>query len=175
MQEWQAEQSAHALQTMIKKSLARVRRAGHQMLVDSEEVVPGDIVLLESGDRVPADMRLLQVNNLTPDEAFLTGLDRTGWSNRAAPPSPKNTPLSERVNMAYYAGSTVLTGRGVGVWQPPGLTPRSVRLPASSKKKRGCWSALLVIRMEALRPPNQRLLIVLGFAGLLGVILLCPW
>ncbi|MCX8025041.1 MAG: hypothetical protein N3A60_07550 [Thermanaerothrix sp.] len=52
---------------------ARVRRAGHQMLMGSEEVVPGDIVLLESGDHVPPDTGLLQVNSPTLDEAFLTG------------------------------------------------------------------------------------------------------
>jgi len=80
-QEWQAEQSAHALQTMIKVR-ARVRRAGHQLWIDSEEVVPGDVLVLESGDRVPADMRLLQVNNLTLDEAFLTGESQGGGEAR---------------------------------------------------------------------------------------------
>lgn len=163
VQEWQAEQSAHALQTMIKVK-ARVRRAGHQMLVDSEEVVPGDIVLLESGDRVPADMRLLQVNNLTLDEAFLTG-ESHGVVKRAAPIA-EDTPLSERVNMAY-AGSTVLTGRGVGVVVATGAYTEVGKIARVIKEEEGA-KAPLVIRME--RFARQISLIVLGFAGLLGVI-----
>lgn len=162
-QEWQAEQSAHALQTMIKVR-ARVRRAGHQLWIDSEEVVPGDVLVLESGDRVPADMRLLQVNNLTLDEAFLTG-ESQGVVKRAEP-IPAETPLSERVNMAY-AGSTVLTGRGLGVVVATGAYTEVGKIARVIKEEEGA-KAPLVIRME--RFARQISLIVLGFAGLLGVI-----
>ncbi len=162
-QEWQAEQSAHALQTMIKVR-ARVRRAGHQLWINSEEVVPGDVLVLESGDRVPADMRLLQVNNLTLDEAFLTG-ESQGVVKRAEP-IPAETPLSERVNMAY-AGSTVLTGRGLGVVVATGAYTEVGKIARVIKEEEGA-KAPLVIRME--RFARQISLIVLGFAGLLGVI-----
>ncbi|KPL83385.1 ATPase [Thermanaerothrix daxensis] len=163
VQEWQAEQSAHALQTMIKVR-ARARRAGHQLWIDSEEVVPGDVLVLESGDRVPADMRLLQVNNLTLDEAFLTG-ESQGVVKRAEP-IPAETPLSERVNMAY-AGSTVLTGRGLGVVVATGAYTEVGKIARVIKEEEGA-KAPLVIRME--RFARQISLIVLGFAGLLGVI-----
>ena len=72
VQEFRAEKSAAALQQMVKV-LAKVRRGGSVVTLDSEELVPGDIVLLESGNKVPADVRLIEVNDLKVDEAFLTG------------------------------------------------------------------------------------------------------
>ena len=53
--------------------MARVRRDGHVIEIDSKELVPGDIVLLEAGDVVPADMRLLEAASLKIEEAALTG------------------------------------------------------------------------------------------------------
>ncbi len=53
--------------------MARVRRDGHVIEIDSKELVPGDIVLLEAGDVVPADMRLFEAASLKIEEAALTG------------------------------------------------------------------------------------------------------
>ena len=55
-QEWKAEEKASALEMMIKLK-ARVKRDGKTVIVDSEELVPGDIVLLESGNKVPESSR----------------------------------------------------------------------------------------------------------------------
>ena len=56
-QESKAEASLAALEKMMK-SIARVRRDGQAIEIDSAELVPGDIVLMEAGNRVPADGRL---------------------------------------------------------------------------------------------------------------------
>ncbi len=45
-QEWRAENSAHALRSMVKVN-CRVRRDGSIHQIDSEQLVPGDVVLLE--------------------------------------------------------------------------------------------------------------------------------
>jgi len=71
-QEYRAEQSAHALQDLLKIE-ARVRRSGKPSRLAAEDLVPGDVVLLESGDRVPADLRLVEFRSLQVDESFLTG------------------------------------------------------------------------------------------------------
>ena len=55
-QEGQAEAAIEALKNM-SSPMARVRRDGHVVEIDSRELVPGDIVLLEAGEVVPADMR----------------------------------------------------------------------------------------------------------------------
>ena len=57
-QEGQAEAAIEALKNM-SSPMARVRRDGHVIEIDSKELVPGDIVLLEAGDVVPADMRFV--------------------------------------------------------------------------------------------------------------------
>ena len=71
-QEGQAEAAIEALKNM-SSPMARVRRDGHVIEIDSKELVPGDIVLLEAGDVVPADMRLFEAASLKIEEAALTG------------------------------------------------------------------------------------------------------
>lgn len=111
-QEWKAEQSARALQALIRTS-ATVTRDDEITEIDARELVPGDIVWLESGNRVPADLRLLYEHGLEIDEALLTG---------ESVPSQKDqdwtgdvgTSVGDRKNMAY-AGSVVARGRARGV------------------------------------------------------------
>ena len=98
--------------------MARVRRDGHVIEIDSKELVPGDIVLLEAGDVVPADMRLFEAASLKIEEAALTG---------ESVPVEKMTGLVEadagigdRVNMGYQ-NSNVTYGRGIGVITNTGM------------------------------------------------------
>lgn len=111
-QEWRAEQSSRALQKMLHVR-ATVIRGGTTREIDSEEVVPGDVLLLESGNRVPADMRLLSAQTLQVDESFLTGeslavTKQPGWIGQAS------EPVADHLNMAF-AGAVVTRGRGKGV------------------------------------------------------------
>lgn len=110
-QEYNAEMSAASLQKMLKIK-ARVRRNNIEIEIFSEELVPGDLVLLESGYKVPADLRLLMVNNLAADESFLTGESLA--TNKITGIIAQELGVSERKNMAY-AGSTITTGRGLGI------------------------------------------------------------
>ena len=117
-QEGQAEAAIEALKNM-SSPLARVRRDGHVIEIDSKELVPGDIVLLEAGDVVPADMRLLEAASLKIEEAALTGesvpveKDVTGLVEADAG-------IGDRVNMGYQ-NSNVTYGRGTGVVTNTGM------------------------------------------------------
>lgn len=71
-QENKAEKAIEALQQMTAAT-CKVVRGGHQSVIKSEELVPGDIVVLEAGDAVPADGRLLESASLKIEEAALTG------------------------------------------------------------------------------------------------------
>ena len=117
-QEWKAEQSAAALQTLLKVH-ARVRRNGIEQEIPSDELVPGDMCLLESGNRVPADIRLLDTKNLTIDESLLTG-ESLAVAKSPATLSDPDAPISDRTNVAY-GGTTVMVGRGAGVVVATGL------------------------------------------------------
>ncbi len=70
--EAKAAASVGALQKMLK-NIARVRRDGEAIEIDSEGLVPGDIVLMEAGNRVPADGRLFIAATLEIEEGALTG------------------------------------------------------------------------------------------------------
>lgn len=163
LQEYRAEQSAHALQKMLKVR-AKVRRDGRQLEVDAEELVPGDVVLLESGDRVPADLRLVQVNNLSIDEAFLTGESIAAFKKLEL--LERDVPVGDRRNMAY-AGSTVVSGRGVGLVVATGRYTEVGKIARTVAEEEGAKPPL-VLRMEKFA--HQISFVVLGFAALLGVI-----
>ena len=111
-QEGQAEAAIEALKDMSSQ-IARVRRDGLVVEIDSRELVPGDIVMLEAGDVVPADMRLLEAASLKIEEAALTGesvpVDKDLSVDVAA-----DAGIGDRVNMAYQ-NSNVTYGRGSGV------------------------------------------------------------
>ncbi|MFM7094407.1 MAG: cation-transporting P-type ATPase, partial [Actinomycetota bacterium] len=71
VQENRAEKSLDALRKMLTAQV-RVRRDGTVMMVPTETIVPGDVVLVEAGDRLPADGEIFVANNLEVDEAALT-------------------------------------------------------------------------------------------------------
>ncbi|MBI5456355.1 cation-transporting P-type ATPase [Candidatus Kaiserbacteria bacterium] len=110
-QEYRAENTLAKLTTYIKER-ARVIRGGSETEVDSEFLVPGDVVRLAYGARVPADARIISASNLFIDESILTG---------ESLPVQKNTDtvsdaagVADRTNMAY-AGTMVVDGTGLAV------------------------------------------------------------
>lgn len=117
-QEGQAEAAIEALKSM-SSPLARIRRDGHVIEVDSKELVPGDIVLLEAGDVVPADMRLLEANSLKIEEAALTG-ESVPVEKDITAQVAEDAGIGDRVNMGYQ-NSNVTYGRGLGVVTNTGM------------------------------------------------------
>ncbi|HKT37897.1 MAG TPA: cation-transporting P-type ATPase, partial [Ktedonobacterales bacterium] len=98
-QEGKAEASVAALQKMmIVKS--KVRRGGQVIELPAEQIVPGDIVLLEAGDRVTADGRIIRAATLEIGESALTG-ESAPVPKEVAPVDKADTPLADRVDMAY--------------------------------------------------------------------------
>ena len=117
-QEGQAEAAIEALKNM-SSPMARVRRDGHVIEIDSRELVPGDIVLLEAGDVVPADMRLLEAASLKIEEAALTG-ESVPVEKDVTETVDAEAGIGDRVNMGYQ-NSNVTYGRGTGVVTNTGM------------------------------------------------------
>ena len=117
-QEGQAEAAIEALKNM-SSPLARVRRDGNVVEIDSRELVPGDIVLLEAGDVVPADMRLLEAASLKIEEAALTG-ESVPVEKDITETVEAEAGIGDRVNMCYQ-NSNVTYGRGTGVVTNTGM------------------------------------------------------
>ena len=122
IQESKAEAAIEALQTMTAAT-CKVIRDGKQMVLHSDELVPGDIVVLEAGDAVPADGRIIECASLKIEEAALTGesvpvnklIDALYMQD-----SGSEVPLGDRKNMCYM-GSTVVYGRGKAVVTETGM------------------------------------------------------
>ena len=116
-QEQKASKALAALKSMAAPK-AKVIRNGKIDLVDSRQLVPGDVVELESGDYVPADMVLAESVNLKIDESALTGESvavekQTGIVG-------KDSAIGDRVNSVFM--STIVTyGRGKGIVTGTGM------------------------------------------------------
>ena len=63
-----------AIESLVKMQVTKVRvkRNNNIYIINSEDVVCGDILVLEAGDTVPADCRLLSDASLKVDESPLT-------------------------------------------------------------------------------------------------------
>lgn len=144
MQEWKAESSAAALRKLMTIK-ASVKRNNRTVELAAEELVPGDMVYLESGNKVPADIRLLHVNQLTIEEALLTG-ESLPISKNDKPTPLAHQPIGDRLNMAF-AGTTVMNGRGHGVVVTTGLYTE-IGMIASSLSALESVKPPLVQRME---------------------------
>ncbi len=105
-----------AIDALRKLSLPKaiVRRNGHLITIDSENVVPGDIVILSTGQFISADIRLTETANLQVDESALTGESVPSLKDALFCPDGPNTPLADRMNSAFMS-TLVTSGRGEGV------------------------------------------------------------
>ena len=121
IQESKAEAAIEALQTMTAAT-CKVLRDGKQMILPSDELVPGDVVILEAGDSVPADGRIIESASLQIEEAALTG--ESVPVNKIAQvlqlDGGKEIPLGDRKNLCFM-GSTVVYGRGKAVITHTGM------------------------------------------------------
>ena len=71
-QETKSDKAAKKLKSMISNKIDVIRDE-NQVLIDVENIVPGDIVKLSSGDMIPGDVRFIEVKDLFVDQASLTG------------------------------------------------------------------------------------------------------
>ena len=158
-QEFTAQRSAEALRQLVTVR-ARVHRDGDDYVVDSEELVPGDIVLLEPGAKVPADVRLIEAHQLECDESLLTG-ESLAVAKQAGLKLALDCALGDRVNMAF-AGTMVTHGRSRAVVVGTGLVTEIGQIAAA------------VIAGETTKPPlvqrmerfTLRIAFFIGFAVL---------
>ena len=110
-QEAKAENALDALERLSAPH-CKVIRNGEHKVIESRELVVGDIVEIETGDSIPADMRLVESVNLKIQEAALTG--ESVPVEKSTDIVSDDVPIGDRVNMAFSSCS-VTYGRGVGV------------------------------------------------------------
>lgn len=90
----------------------KVVRDGKKIVIDSTQLVPGDLVELTVGDIVPADIRLVSCENFTTNESTLTGesLPVEKTSNPI-----KAKPIPQELSNLVFMGTSVISGTATGV------------------------------------------------------------
>jgi Ca2+-transporting ATPase len=156
VQENRAENAIRALISLTEPK-AKARRNGQVMEVNSNVLVPGDILLLEEGDVVPADLRLLESTRLQIDESLLTG--ESVPSPKIDEPYPEGNivALADQENMAFM-GTSVVSGGGIGLVVGTGsrtemgsiardiLGTKRTETPLQTRMKQfGRWISLAVV------------------------------
>lgn len=110
-QEAKAENALDALEKLSAPH-CKVIRNGEHKVIESRELVVGDIVEIETGDSVPADIRLTESVNLKIQEAALTGESLP--VEKSVDTIDNEVPIGDQTDMAFSSCS-VTYGRGVGV------------------------------------------------------------
>ncbi len=90
-----------------------VLRDGKKTKIPADVLVPGDMIFLFAGIFVPADARIVEAEELTVDEAMLTGESITLQKSAPATGS-MDTDLADRMSMVYR-GTIVTSGTGLAV------------------------------------------------------------
>jgi len=95
-----------------RKQTVEVVRGNKIISIESNLLVPGDIVVLSEGEKVPADARVIKATDLRVDESQLTG--------ESEPIAKQTNPLKgsrevyERTNLLFQ-GSFIVSGEAIAV------------------------------------------------------------
>lgn len=105
IQEYRAEKSLEKLKNLVKP-VSRVLRDEKEREIETELLVPGDVVVLSEGDRIPADGALTLGRHLEVDESILTG---------------ESLPVAKKQNDLLLKGTLVVKGKGYLLIEKTGM------------------------------------------------------
>ena len=110
----QEEKAALILRDLKKyeTSTCKVKRNDKIIVINTKELVPGDIIYLESGETVPADIRILSCESLKVDESALTG--ESVPVQKSSDVLKNNLILQEQKNMLFL-GTSITNGKSTGI------------------------------------------------------------
>ncbi|PVU91065.1 hypothetical protein BB561_004582 [Smittium simulii] len=162
-EESKASKALDSLKSFVVNT-AKVYRNGSISLIDSKNLVPGDIVEIEEGDSVPADLRLIECSRLSLVETILTGESipvmksvesiRTNTNRLALGDSFGNCFMGTLVSRGRGRGIVVRTGSSTEI----GKISKAISNNQTSKKtplqkrlhKLGMWLVIIAILLCAI-------------------------
>ncbi len=127
LQEVKAEVTLEGLKNyIVKKSL--VKRDGKLELIDSKDIVVGDIIVLQAGDRVAADARIIEVDNFFVDESALTG--ESVPIEKISRVIKSGNQIQDQFNM-IFSSSNVTSGRCEAIVTATGMSTELGKIATS--------------------------------------------
>jgi len=117
-QEYSAEKTLKELKKIIKQK-SFVIRNGRRIAIESEKLLPGDLVVLNAGDKIPADGIMIEGLNLLINEATLTGESEA---------LEKST---DKKSNKLFMGTTVESGRAIMLVESIGTSTNFGRIAKS--------------------------------------------
>lgn len=131
IQESKADMALEALKKM-QITKVKVKRDKKTILINSEDIVKGDILILEAGDTIPADARIIWEASLKVDESSLTG--ESVSVTKSIKTISNTTSLSERTNM-IYSGTNIVYGKCQAVVCEIGMNTEFGKIAESLNKE----------------------------------------
>lgn len=131
IQELKADKAIDSLKKMQVTKI-KVKRDNQISLVNSEDIVMGDILVLEAGDTIPADARIITSSSLKVDESSLTG--------ESLPVSKEDTTLKEETHLSnrtnmIYMGTNIVYGKCQAVVCETGMNTEFGLIASSLNKE----------------------------------------
>ena len=163
IQEVKAEKNSEALKNLIKVK-AKIVRDNKHYEIDSSYLVVGDIIIVEPGTKISSDARIISSNNLTVDESVLTG-----ESVGVVKCGDVCTLGDESKKCMLYAGTSVLTGRGIAVVTATGVDTEVGKIAEKVTTTTESKSPL-TIRMEKFS--KEITLLIVGISIVIGFVLI---
>lgn len=107
MQEWKTDKTLTALKDLSAPHV-KVIRDGEEKMINSADLVPGDIMFISEGSKIPADGVIVRLNDLCVDESSLTGEAEGVWKTVSSDKTETQKDLRRRDYC--YAGTLVTQG-----------------------------------------------------------------
>lgn len=143
-QEYKAETALAALKKMTVTKV-RVVRDAKETEIESQYLVPGDIVYIEEGSKVSADGIIIQSHSLSFNESALTG---------------ESLPVNKQNREMVFSGTIVMHGRGYMTVEQTGM-----------KTKFGAIAKELANVKKEETPLQKKLLGTSRVIGIIGLVL----
>lgn len=109
IQEWKTDKTLKALKDLSAPQV-KVFRDGREKIINSCDLVPGDIMFISEGVKIPADGTILKASTLAVDESSLTGEAEVVW--KITSDKTTNTGTDYWRKDYCYAGTLVTQGTG---------------------------------------------------------------
>jgi P-type Ca2+ transporter type 2C len=145
--EFRAKKAINAL-GKIAAPKAKVRRGDKIIEIDSETVVPGDLLVLVTGTKIAADARIVKTSGLEVDESALTG---------------ESFAEEKQIDEQIFAGTTVTTGEGLAEVVATGFNTKIGKISGQAEAVKSPRTALQL----AMRSLSGKLVYVAAFFSIL--------